>query len=180
MKRASTAVTIVCLLIATIALSQTSAPVQKPGPEHKKMETFVGTWSYEGDAKKTVFGPAGKVTGTDVYEMLPGGFYLQHRYDEKNPLGNMKGTEIWAYDPVKKVYTNNYFNSTGEWGSGTFTINGNTWAFTGSAITYDGKTAYWRWTATLANPTSFNVKAEASSDGKTYVLGFEGKWTKTK
>src|SRR5262245_59277518 len=82
----------------------------------------------------SVFGPAGKVSGTDVFEMLTGGLYLQHHYDEKNPLRAMKGTEIWAYDPVKKVYTNNYFNSTGEFGSGTCTVNGNTWTFTGSAV----------------------------------------------
>ena len=155
-------------------------PTPKSGPEHKKMEALVGTWTYEGDAKKSAFGPPGRVSGTDVFEMLPGGLYIQHHYDEKNPLGNMKGTEIWAYDPVKKVYTNSYFNSTGEFGSGTGTLSGNTWIFTGSAVTYDAKTAYWRYTINVTSPTSFTGKGEASSDGKTYVLGFEGKWTKVK
>src|SRR5262245_46538576 len=105
MKRISVALCVPLLLIAVYALAQAPA-VPKPGPEHKKFDAFVGTWSYEGEAKKTVFGPAGKVTGTDVFEMLPGGFYIQHHYDEKNPLANMKGTEIWAYDPIKRVYTN--------------------------------------------------------------------------
>ena len=179
MKRVSTAVTIVCLLMGVIALAQAPTPA-KPGPEHKKFDAFIGSWSYEGDAKKTVFGPAGKIAGTETYELLPGGFYVLHRYDEKGPLGPNKGTEVFAYDPVKKVYTNNYFNSTGEFGSGTCTLSGNTWSWSGSAVTVDGKTAYWKWSATFVNPTTYNIKAEASADGKTYVLGFEGKSTKTK
>jgi uncharacterized protein DUF1579 len=180
MKKVSSAVAILCLLVAVAAVGQAPPTTPKPGPEHKKMEAFVGKWTYEGEAKKTVFGPAGKVSGTDTFEMLPGGLYIQHHYDEKNPLGAMKGTEIWAYDPVRKVYTNSYFNSTGEFGSGTCTVNGNTWTFTGSAVTYEGKTASWRYTMNLTTPTSFTVKSEASTDGKTYVVGFEGKWTKAK
>jgi hypothetical protein len=180
MKRARIAFSILCLSVAVAAVAQAPPATPKPGPEHKKMEIFVGTWTYEGEAKKTVFGPAGKFSGTDVYEMLPGGLYIQHHYDEKNPLGSMKGVEIWAYDPIKKVYTNNYFNSTGEFGSGTCTVNGNAWTWMGNSVTYEGKTAYWRTTVTVTNATSLAVKGEASSDGRTYVSAYEGKWTKGK
>jgi hypothetical protein len=133
-----------------------------------------------GEAKQSPFGPAGEVSGPDRYEMIAGGFFLQHYWEEKNPLGNVKGTEIWGYDPIKKAYTYNHFTSLGEMGSGSIVIEGNTWRFIGSGITYEGKTAYGRFMMTLAGPSSITVRAEASSVGKTYALGFEGKWTKTK
>ena len=53
-------------------------------------------------------------------------------------------------------------------------------SFIGSGITYEGKVAYGKFIMTMANPTTINVRAEASSDGKAYALGFEGKWTRTK
>src|SRR5262245_60288603 len=130
MNRWNAGALVICLMFAVAAmLAQAPSQGPKPGPENKKLEQFVGTWTYEGETKKSPFGPAGKITGTDVYEMLPGGFFLQHRWDEKNPLGSVKGLEIWGYDPLKKVYTYNNFTSLGEIGSGTFTFNGNTFNY---------------------------------------------------
>ena len=178
MKRALLAVgmfVVVCVMVV-----QAQAPqVPKPGAEHKKMDVFLGTWTYEGEAKKSPFGPAGKVTGTEVFETL-GGLFLQDRWDEKNPLGAVKGIQMWGYDSAKKTYTYNYFSTLGEMGSGTMTVSGNTWSWTGSGITYEGKTAYGRGSLTFASPTSYTVKGEASADGKTWALGFEGKWTKSR
>ena len=179
MNRLSILSVCLCLFVTVTAIGQAPTPLPKPGPEHKRLESFVGTWTYEGEAKKNAFGPAGKITGTDVFEMLPGGFAVIHRWDEKNPLGSLKGTEIWAYDPIKKTYTMNYFTNLGEVGSGTFTINGNTVTATSSGITYEGKMGYGRGTWTLS-PTTITVKWDASSDGKTFAPSFEGRWTKTK
>ena len=166
------------LLTAIGVTAYAATAANKPGPEQKKLEAFVGTWTYVGEAKDNPFGPAGKITGTDVYEMLPGGFFLQHRWEEKNPLGPVHGTEIWGYDPIKKAYTYNYFTSLGEMGSGTFTISGNTWNFAGSGITYEGKTAHGRASLIVAGSSAFTVKAEASPDGKKFAPAFEGKWTR--
>ena len=55
------------LFAVTVAIAA-SGP--KAGPEHKKMEVFVGTWTYVGEAKASPYGPAGKITGTDVYERV--------------------------------------------------------------------------------------------------------------
>ena len=175
----SAAAVLVCLLICAVATAQVPPASPKPGSQQKKFEAFVGTWSYEG-MTKTASGPGGKITGTDAYRMLPGGFFLEHHWDEKSPTGPIQGTEIWAYDPVKKAYTYNYYSNSGEFGSGTITINGNTWTFLGTGITFDRKNSYTRWISTFTSPTSFTVKAEFSSDGKTFTPGFEAKFTKTK
>jgi hypothetical protein len=152
---------------------------QKPGPEQKKLEAFVGTWAYEGESKQSPFSPAGKVVGTDVFEMLPGGFFLSHHWDETNPIGSVKGVETWGYDSIKKSYVFNYYTSVGEMGSGPITANGNVWTSNAIAITFDGKQAWSRCVSTFAGAATFTMKCDASADGKTWNTDvFSGKWTK--
>src|SRR5205809_11504 len=45
------------------------AQAPKPSPEVRKLEVWVGTWTYEGDAKATPIGPAAKVSGTQTGRM---------------------------------------------------------------------------------------------------------------
>jgi hypothetical protein len=168
------------MLVVAVArgVAQTPAATVKPGPNQQKFAAFVGTWTYEGDAKASVFGPAGKITGTDVFELLPGGFFVQHRWDEKNPLGNVKGTEIWGYDALKKQYMFTYFSSVGEMGSGPMTVAGNVWSTTSTGVSYDGKPTFGRCTGTLTGTTMLVWKCDASADGKVWAASFEGRWTK--
>jgi len=169
---------VLCAFAGSVAHAQAPS-AQKPGPQQKKLEAFVGTWTYAGEAKQNPYGPAGKITGTDVYEMLPGGFFLTHHWDEQNPIGSLKGIETWGYDSLKKSYAYNYYTSFGEMGSGTIAVTGNAWKFTSSGITFDGKRAWSRCTATFASATSFTVKCDASADGKTWAPDiFEATWTK--
>ena len=173
-----TIVAVVSCIGAGSAWAQAPSP-QKPGAEQKKLETFVGTWAYAGASKQSPFSPVGKVIGTDVYEMLPGGFFLTHHWTEENPIGSVKGVETWGYDAAKKVYTINYYTSFGEMGSGTITVTGNTWTSSVSGITFDGKQAWSRCVTTVAVATTFAMKCAASADGKTWSADvFEGKWTK--
>lgn len=167
-----------CCVGVGVAVAQ--APMlQKAGADQKRLEAFVGTWSYEGEAKQNPYGPAGKITGTDVYDMLPGGFFLTHHWDEKNPLGSLKGTETWGYDPAKKAYEYHYYTSFGEMGSGSITVNGSAWTAISSGTTFDGKKAWSRCVMTFAGATTFTSKCAASTDGKTWSGDiFEAKWTK--
>ena len=173
---------LIAILMGGAAVSGVGAQApsaQKPGAEQKKLETFVGTWTYVGEAKTNPYGPAGKINGTDVYEMLPGGFFLTHHWDETNPIGKLKGVETWGYDADKKGYAYSYYTSFGEMGSGAISIAGNQWTFTSSGTTFDGKRAWSRCTTTVASATSFAVKCDASPDGKTWAADvFRGTWSK--
>jgi len=152
----------------------------KPGPEHQKLSAFVGNWTFEGEAKASPMGPAGKVTGTDRIQWLPGGFFLERRSEGKGPAGDMKALEIMGYDSAKKVYTYSYFDSMGAAGSGTMTVSGNTWNVTGTGSMGE-KTLQERCALTFASGgTSLDVKCEGSTDGKTWTPTLEGKATKTK
>jgi uncharacterized protein DUF1579 len=171
-------VILACGIVGTGAGAQAQTS-QKPGPDQKKLEVFVGTWSYSGEAKQNPYGPAGKITGTDVFEMLPGGFFLTHHWDEKNPIGNLKGVETWGFDSAKKAYAFNYYTSFGEMGSGSIAVTGNTWKNTSTGIAFDGKRAWSRCTFDLTSATTFTVKCDASADGTKWANDvFQGTWTK--
>lgn len=170
------AVGLVCVLVVTAAAQ---APTPKPGPEQKRLAVFVGNWTYEGEAKPGPAGPGGKVTGTDRSQML-GGFFIDRRWEEKGPMGDLKGVHIFGYDPVKKTYITSGFDSAGGFDSGTIVVSGNTWTFSSAGVS-GGKPMHSRCPVTFAaGNMSFSVKCEASTDGKNWTPSFEGKWTKSR
>ena len=74
--RSSVAVILICGFTA-LSLAQAPPEPPKPGPEHKKLEYFLGTWKTEGEIKANEFVPAGKFVTTETYTLGPGGFYLE-------------------------------------------------------------------------------------------------------
>lgn len=61
MKRTSKctpALIIATLLLAATASAQMNMP--KPGPEHKKLDYFTGSWACDSDVKPGPMGPGGK------------------------------------------------------------------------------------------------------------------------
>src|SRR2546429_578960 len=135
--RSSVAVILIC---GFTALSFAQAPPErpKPSPEQKKLEYFVGTWKTEGEIKANEFVPAGNVVTTETVTLGPGGFYAQLDRPAGGQIPRTVG--ITAYDSHAKVYTSFYANSAGMVGTGTGTVNGNTWTwmvedkFAGKAI----------------------------------------------
>jgi hypothetical protein len=61
--RSSVAVILICGF-TSLLLAQTPPAPPKPGPEHKKLEYFVGKWAGESEIKANAFVPAGKTVGT--------------------------------------------------------------------------------------------------------------------
>ena len=113
----------VCVLVLTAA-AQTQSPA--PGPEHKRLQVFVGNWTFQGEAKAGPAGPGGKITGSDRNQLL-GGFFVERQVEETGPMGKVTGRMMIGYDPVKKTYITSGFDSTGAFNSGTVAVNGNTW-----------------------------------------------------
>ncbi len=74
--RSSVAVILICGFTA-LSLAQAPPEPPKPGPEHKKLEYFLGTWKTEGEIKANEFVPAGKFVTTETDTLDPGGFYLE-------------------------------------------------------------------------------------------------------
>jgi hypothetical protein len=90
-----------------------------------------------------------------------------------------KGKElsILGYDPDRKVYTYNAFNSMGEAETSTGAVDGDTWTWTSDehmgVMIMKG-----RFTMKVLSPTSHTVKFELSQDGTNWTTAMEGKATK--
>jgi hypothetical protein len=179
MKSIATALALMLLLFAVALQAQT--PASKPGPEHKKMETyFAGDWTYEGETKLTPIGPAGKFSGKQTAKMILGGFFVEFRGEEKGSTITPQWTEIDGYDPTIKKYTWNSYDNSGGFQRITYTLEGNKMDFSGTLFT-GGKQYMMRGETTFASDLGSAVgKFEISVDGKTWMPFQESKSTRIK
>lgn len=178
-KRVFAVIVVLTLALALLALAQAPA-APKPTPEHKRLGYFVGTWTFEGEAKAFSYWPAGKFTGTEHAEWFPGRFYVVTHSDAKGPGGPWKSMSIMGYNPEEKVYTYYAIESgTGIADVAKATVQGDTWIWNGDAKV-GGRLMKLRYTLKEVSPTSYTWKFESSPDGKTWAAVEEGKAAKTK
>jgi uncharacterized protein DUF1579 len=171
--RSSVAVILICGFTSLLLAQAPPAP-PKPGPEHKKLEYFVGKWTVENEIKANGYVPAGKTVTTETGTLGPGGFYVESRAE-----GGQFPTRlaILGYDSHAKVYTSYYASSVGLVGTGTGTVNGNTWTwmvedkFAGNAI--KGRT-----TVTVLSASQYTFRYEMADEKGGYTTILEGKATK--
>jgi hypothetical protein len=167
------------LMVFIPALAAAQPPeMPKPGPEHKALEYFVGTWSTEGESQPSPFGPGGKFTQTSTCEWFTGGFHVVCKGTGKGPMGSISNLGILGYDMEKKVYTYHAINSMGIAPEGTGTKQEAAWNWTFSP-TIKGQKMQGRFTMTETSPTSYTFKEEMEQGGK-WMTTSEGKSTKAK
>jgi hypothetical protein len=176
MKR--TSVTLLGMLLFSVAAFAQMGP-PKPGPELKKLDYFLGTWTSDGDMKPGPMGPGGKFTSTGHGEWMDGGFFLVIHSDFKSGMGNSTGTAYMGYDPQEKVYTYDEFNSMGENIHSKGTVDGDTWSWSND-MKMGPQTMKAHYTMKALSPTSYTFKFEVSSDGSKWDTVMDGKATKTK
>ena len=170
--RSSVAVILICGFTSLLLAQAPPAP-PKPGPEHKKLEYFVGKWTVEGEIKANEFMPAGKTVSTETATLGPGGFYVESRNESQ--LGTRLA--IMAYDSHAKVYTSYYASSVGLVGVATGSVNGNTWTWM-AEDKFAGKAVKGRTTITMLSPTEYTSKYEMDDGKGGYTTILEGKATK--
>jgi hypothetical protein len=167
-------------VLSFAASSFAQPPMPKPGPEHKKLEYFVGNWTSEGEMKPGPMGPGGKITIHEESTLMEGGFFVVIRSTFTSAsMGNGSGIAIMGYDPGEKVYTYSEFNSWGEANRSTGTVEGDTWTWL-SDVKFGPQTMKGRYTMKIVSPTSYTYKFEVSPDGAKWDLVMEGKDTKNK
>jgi Protein of unknown function (DUF1579) len=84
-----------------------------PGPEHARLEAFVGKWINQGETVAASDRPTAKILTSDVYEWIPGRFAVLHTaYGRIGDL-DVGGVEILGYDADKAKYTSHFFDSQG-------------------------------------------------------------------
>ncbi len=165
------------LVIAASAWAQMGA---KPGPEVKKLDYFVGTWTTEATVAPGPWGAGGKFTATDTNEWMPGNFFLVGHSDFKMPPelgGDGKATSFMGYNTDENVYTYDEFNSQGRRESSKGAVSGDTWTWN-SSQNYGGQDIKQKMTIKVLSPTNYNMKFEISMDGTTWTTFMDGKATK--
>jgi len=176
-RSALSAVFLVVLSVAIVAQSAAVAP--KPGPEHKRLDAFVGKWNVEGQAQASPYGPSGKLSSVDTFEWMPGGFFMTHHWDARQGGVAIKGMEVLGYDGHTKGYTSRFFDNLGNSGSWRATVQGNTWTWTGETEVA-GKPLKERCTNVVSSPDAFSSKCEYSTDGTKWLTNFDLKATRAK
>lgn len=91
---------------------------------HQQLEIFAGKWHTTG---RTVDGV--EVNATDVYEWLPGGYFLLHQWHALMGENVSRGIEILGYDAEKQVFSSRFYDDQGNTDTYHITNEGNTWRF---------------------------------------------------
>lgn len=179
MKRTFAVVTVALFLVAPMILAQAPPSLPKPGPEVKKLDHFVGTWTIAGDSKASPFGPAGKFSGTEHNEWIMDGHFLLSHNDSKTSMGDEKGLSVMGYDADGKTYIYQSFDNSGMWEQAKGAVDGDTWTWL-SEDKINGKLVKGRYTVKVLSPTSHSFKFELANDAGEYSTIMEGKATRNK
>lgn len=170
------------LVAVGLALGATlTAQAPPQSPELKKLEVLLGTWNIDGDVQATLVSPAGKFTGTERVEWVPGGRFMEMSRDARAPSGPVRHRLVFGYDVVAKTHTAKWFDLTGGGaGSFTFTITGSTWNMVGTGFNGEGTAFHERCVFTFSPGGSHTRTCDHSPDGKAWAPSFSATYTKTK
>jgi hypothetical protein len=163
------------LLLASVATAQMGPP--KPGPELKKLDVFVGSWTLDGNMKPGPMGPGGAISENEKCEWMDGGFYLVCNSEYKSTIGNGVGLAVMGYSPDDKAYTYREFNSFGEFEDSKGSVAGDTWTWIADEK-MGGMTMKGRFTMKIISATSYTFMFEMSQDGTKWSTVMDGKATK--
>jgi hypothetical protein len=165
------------IVLSSLAFAQVLAP--KPSDELKKLDYFIGTWTLEGEFKSGILGPAEKVSGSDRYEWMEGGYFLAGHSDFKSADGSGSSLAVIGYNPQDGIYTYDAFNSMGDAEHAKGSLSADTWIWTARAR-IGTKDTQSRYLVKMLSPTSYSFQYLMSDDGYSWVTVMEGKATKVK
>jgi hypothetical protein len=174
MKRIVIVSVVMMLLFALAAQAQTTPP----GPEHKKLGVFVGTWTTEAKIEASPFNKGGTSKNTTSCAWYTGEYQVVCDADASGPSGKSKSHMILGYSVERKRYFSFGISSNG--GSPDLLLcsfDGSVWTYEGNA-NRGGKTYQRRYVGKFAPTNEFNYKWEYSEDGKNWKVSSEGKMTK--
>jgi hypothetical protein len=168
-----------CVLVAGIASAQPGPP--KPGPEHQRLNYFVGKWTAEGDMKPSPMGPGGKFTSTDECSWFEGRFAVVCHSQGKTPIGPSKAIGILSYSPEEKVYTYTGVDNSGMTMTSVprGTVQGDTWTYNDESM-MGGQKVKTRVVIKELSPTSYTFKMDMQKPDGTWATMMEAKNTKAK
>ena len=106
--------------------------------QHDMLNKFVGCWNTTGIIAATDMHGDIYISGTDIYEWLPGDFFLLHKASVLIGEDRSETFEIMGVDSEANVFTMQYYNNKGESGFMTATCTDDVWIFSGEALKFTG------------------------------------------
>ena len=170
-KKLLTAMSVVLLTLASVAMGQGVAPVA--GPEVQKLSYLAGNWKLDGEIVAGVLGPGGKFTASTEAEMMKGGFFVVAHEHYGGSSGEENALSVTGWDAAKQQYTYYGFSEDGstEISTGHATADGLVWTHGAS---WKGVPATVRYTVTMVSPVLYTMRSEISVAGKDWTLFLTG------
>ncbi|MEO5647802.1 MAG: DUF1579 family protein [Chitinophagaceae bacterium] len=85
-----------------------------PAPELMQLNFLIGNWHSEGELLANSSRPSVRISGTDSYEWVAGGFFILHRVDVLMGDEPVEVIELIGYDPLSNTYSMKSFDNKGE------------------------------------------------------------------
>jgi hypothetical protein len=139
-------------------------------PHHEALGVWVGRWINQGHMIDEGGRLGSPITTSDVYEWVPGGFFVLHTaYGRIGDFGG-GGVEIIGFEATTGHYVSHFFDSQGNVSTSTLVRRGDTW-------TYQGETTR----ATVEFGASNHVQTvvhERTNHGQAYAVSMKVTLTK--
>lgn len=100
-------------------------------PAHDLLESLIGKWMTEGETIPTEGSPPLKIQASDIYEWVPGRFFVVHTAYGRigdQPVG---GLELIGYDERTRKFRTHFFDSQGNVSSQDLTFQEGVWTWSG-------------------------------------------------
>jgi hypothetical protein len=150
-----------------------------PGPteQHRKLETFSGTWTGEEKIYPSPWDPdGGPATGRMESRMGLEGFFLITNYtEEREGQVSYRGHGVYGWDPEEQCYTMHWFDGMGSipkiWAKG---------RWEGNVLTFQHQheRGHSRYIYTTQGKDRYHFKIDNSQDGREWATFMEGQYTK--
>jgi Protein of unknown function (DUF1579) len=169
-----------CAVLVGYPLAFADEPAApRPGPGHKRLGYFVGTWSTVGEFKPGLMGPGGPMTATETCEWFEGGFAIVCRAEGTFPSGPNKSIGILSFNADDGKYT--YYGADNSGLTMTTvsrgTVAGDTWTYEDESP-MGGRPVRTRVTMKVLSPTAYTFRLETQGEDGSWAPLIESKATK--
>jgi Protein of unknown function (DUF1579) len=130
-------------------------------PELQQLNVFIGRWMTEGETVAEPGAAAVSIVASDVYQWLPGEYFVMHpAYGRIGAIG-VGGVEIIGFDPKTRQFQCYFFDSQGNTTRQTLTCRDDVWTWQGTHARCTG--------VFTDNGKTMTARHERSDDGVHWV-----------
>lgn len=110
----------------------------KPSAEHLALGVLAGKWITQGTIRATGTADASELRAIDVYEWLPGGFFMLHKVDALIGATPSQSIEVIGYDAEQACYVSRSYDDRGASDGFTAHLEGRSWSIDGETVRFRG------------------------------------------